>query len=54
MLETVLTSKILGAPKIGGPRRKPFQPNGKSAPGPAYSFRVVQVLAIAPSEYITF
>jgi len=24
--------KILGPPKFGGPRLKPFQPNGKSAP----------------------
>jgi len=34
MLEIVLTPKILGPPEIGGPRLKPFQPNGKSAPGP--------------------
>jgi len=52
MLATVLTSKTLGPQKIGGPR--PFQPNGKSAPGPAYSFRAVQVLAIAPSDYMVF
>jgi len=32
MLEIVSTSKILGPPEIGGPRLKPFQPNGKSAP----------------------
>jgi len=32
VLEIALTSKILGPPKIGGPRLKPFQPNGKSAP----------------------
>jgi len=32
MLEIVLTPKILGPPKIGVRRLKPFQPNGKSAP----------------------
>jgi len=32
MLEIVLTPKILRLPEIGGPRLKPFQPNGKSAP----------------------
>ena len=32
MLEIVSTSKMLGPPEIGGPRLKPFQPNGKSAP----------------------
>jgi len=32
MLEIVLTPKIWRSPKIGGPRLKPFQPNGKSAP----------------------
>jgi len=32
MLEIVLTPQILGAPKIGDPRLKPFEPNGKSAP----------------------
>ena len=33
MLEIVLTPKILGPAEIGGPRLKPFQPNGKAAPG---------------------
>jgi len=33
MLEIVLTLEILGPPEIGGPRLKPFQLNGKSAPG---------------------
>ena len=33
MLEIVLTPKILGSPKIGSPRLKPFWLNGKSAPG---------------------
>jgi len=32
MLEIVLTPKFLGPLKIGGPRLKPFQPNGKSGP----------------------
>ena len=32
MLEIVFTPKMLGPPEIGGPRLKPFQPNGKSAP----------------------
>jgi len=32
MLEIVLTPEILGPLKIGGPRLKPFKPNGKSAP----------------------
>jgi len=32
MLEIVLTPEILGPPKIGGPRFKPFKPDGKSAP----------------------
>jgi len=32
MLEIVPTLKILGPHEIGGPRLKPFQPNGKSAP----------------------
>jgi len=32
MLEIVSTSKILGPAEIGGPRLKPFQPNGKFAP----------------------
>ena len=30
MLEIVLTPEILGAPKIGGPRLKPFYPSSKS------------------------
>ena len=30
-MEILLTPKSLGPPKIGGPRLKPFQPNGKSA-----------------------
>jgi len=33
MLEIVLTPKILGPPKIGGPRLEPCQLNAKSAPG---------------------
>jgi len=32
MLEIIFTSKILGPSEIGGPRLKPFQPNGKFAP----------------------
>jgi len=35
MLEIVLTPKILGPTEIGGPKLKPFQPNGTSAPGRA-------------------
>jgi len=36
MLEIVLIPKILGPPEIGGPGFKPFQPNGKSAPGDTF------------------
>jgi len=32
MLQIVLTPKILGTHEIGGPKLKPFQPNGNSAP----------------------
>ena len=32
MLEIFLTPKIVRLLEIGGPRLKPFQPNGKSAP----------------------
>ena len=33
MLEIVLTPKNLGTHEIGYPWLKPFEPNGKSAPG---------------------
>ena len=32
MLEIVFIPKIFVTPEIGGPRLKPFQPNGKSTP----------------------
>jgi len=37
ILEIVSTPKILGLSELRGPRLKPFQPNGKSAPGYMFS-----------------
>jgi len=37
ILEIVLNPKILGPPETGGPRLKPYSPNGKSAPEQQYS-----------------
>jgi len=39
MLEIVLTPTVLVPPEIGGPRLKPFYPNGKSAPVPSISYK---------------
>jgi len=43
MLEIVLTPEILGPPKIGGRRLKPFQPEGKSAPATKH-FSIAQAV----------
>jgi len=41
-LEIVLASKNLGLSEIGGPRHKPFKPNGKSAPESTPRFSLLQ------------
>jgi len=50
MLEIVLTPKILRPPKIGGPRRKPFQPNGKPAPA-CWAYSKLLVLLLKCSKF---
>ena len=40
----VLTPKILGPPEVGGPRLKPFQPNGKYAPAYSHCLQDYMVL----------
>jgi len=49
-LEIVFTSKILGPLEIGGPKLKPFHPNGKSAPVPTLiKFLATRLVALLVS-----